>query len=391
MKILMISSFLPYPLYSGGHIRLYNLIKELSKKHQITLICEKRENQTEADKEEISKICKKVITINRKKQWSAGNILKTAISKNPFLITGHTLPAMTEEIERELEKEKYDLIHVETFYVMQNLPKTLIPVVLVEHNIEYLIYERYTKKSSWYLKPLLNIDVLKIKRAEEDSWKRANKLVAVSEEEKALMGRSDVEVVANGVDTRKYQISNIKYQKQVETVLFIGEFRYLQNIDAVRKILTEIWPKIHKENKNLKLWIVGRKIPEDIKKIKAENIFFDENAPSKTEEIYEKADILLAPIYIGGGTSYKILEAMASGVAVVTTSLGAEGIIEKGGSQVMIGDTPEDLAKAVLLLVKDNKLKEEKIRKARKLIEEKYDWKIIAEKLDKVYNLVINK
>ena len=77
MKILMVSSFLPYPLTSGGHIRLYNLIKNLSNRHNITLICEKRDYQTEEDVDEIKKICTKVITVRRKKQWSVSNILKT--------------------------------------------------------------------------------------------------------------------------------------------------------------------------------------------------------------------------------------------------------------------------------------------------------------------------
>src|SRR6188472_94235 len=119
MKILVVSSYLPYPLHSGGHVRLYNLIKELSDKHEITLICEKRTHQTEADIKEVEKICKKVITVERKKQWSLENIAASAFSSQSFLVTGHTHSLMQEKIERELTNNPYDLIHVETFYVMQ--------------------------------------------------------------------------------------------------------------------------------------------------------------------------------------------------------------------------------------------------------------------------------
>ncbi len=139
MKVLIVSSFLPYPLHSGGHIRLYNLIKNLSEQNDITLICEKRDAQTKEDVEEVEKICKKVITVNRKKQWSVENILKTGFSSNPFLVTGHTSSEMSAQIRDELVRENYDLIHVETFYVLQNLPKLSLPVVLVEHDIEYLV------------------------------------------------------------------------------------------------------------------------------------------------------------------------------------------------------------------------------------------------------------
>jgi hypothetical protein len=93
MKILIVSSYLPYPLFSGGHIRLYNIIKRLSEQnHQVTLICEKRQHQTDQDIAEVTKICKKVITVDRRKQWSFTTIFHTIFSNDAFLITGHTNP-----------------------------------------------------------------------------------------------------------------------------------------------------------------------------------------------------------------------------------------------------------------------------------------------------------
>src|SRR5437868_4553260 len=124
MKILVISSYLPYPLYSGGQVRLYNLIKELSNKHEITLICEKRPNQTARDVAEVKKICNEVITVTRKKQWSVANILRAGVSPNSFLVTGHTQSQFRQKIQESLVANKFDLIHVETYYVMQNLPPT---------------------------------------------------------------------------------------------------------------------------------------------------------------------------------------------------------------------------------------------------------------------------
>jgi hypothetical protein len=111
----MVSSYLPYPLYSGGHVRLYNLIKNLAEKHDITLICEKRDNQSEEEIKAVEAICKKVITVKRQKQWSVENILKTGFSMDPFLIIGHTNAQMQLAIRDELVRENYELIHVETF------------------------------------------------------------------------------------------------------------------------------------------------------------------------------------------------------------------------------------------------------------------------------------
>lgn len=392
MKILMVSSFLPYPLFSGGHIRLFNLIKHLSDTHEITLICEKRPNQTEEDIKEVEKICKKVITVDRKKQWSTQNILKTGFSKDPFLVVGHTSDELKLAIKDELVREHYDLIHVETFYVYQNLPKVSIPVVLVEHNIEHLVYKRYAKLANPFLKPFFYLDVLKLKKAEEKAWRKADKLVAVSAIERKLMKRADVSVVPNGVDTEKFSFRSFDRVISPRRILFIGDFKWMQNRDALEFILKEIWPNVIgklealSKNSDLKLWIVGKNIPENLKSLaKAKNIILDENNKDETPIIFKKSYILLAPLRVAGGTSYKILEAMSSGVGVVTTNLGIEGLEAKNQTQVLSAETPLDLADLTCNLLLDHSLYKRITLNARKFVEEKYDWKNIAKKLDEVY------
>lgn len=391
MKILVVSSFLPYPLFSGGNIRLYNIIKELAKKHTLTLVCEKRPYQTEVDIAAVKKYCETVITVERKKQWSFANVLRTGFSPFPFLLVGHTNDEMRRAISLLLNQKSFDVIHVETFYVMHNLPDTPLPVVLVEHNIEYLVYKRYTQRASLLLRPLLYFDVIKLKYWEEVFWSKATRLVAVSEEEKKIMRREDTEVVPNGVDVERFSIKDLRLMNKEKKILFIGDFRWIQNRDAVSWILKEIWPKIILNSQfstlNLKLWIVGKHIPDSVKRLtNDQNVIFDENAPVETPEIFAKADILLAPIRIGGGTSFKILEAMASGVPVITTSLGREGIEARDKKEVLIADTAEDILNAVVSLLGNQEQYKEIAINARRLIEAKYDWKIIVKKLEEVYD-----
>ena len=395
MKILVVSSYLPFPLLSGGNIRLYNLLKLLSKKHKITLICEKRPNQTENDVKEVEKICEKVITVERKKQWSAKNVIKTGFSLDAFLITGHKSAEMTGIIKAELDKQKYDLIHVETFYVMQNLPKVSLPVVLVEHNIEYLVYKRFVDNAPFFARPLLLLDVLKLKKQEEYFWKKATKLVAVSELEKNIMTRDDVQIVQNGVDLEKFkfQAPESKFLNKEKRALFIGDFKWIQNKDAVSFIIKEIWPKINLKFKtgNLKLWIVGRNMPQSLKNLSDDkNVIFDDNNKDKTEDIYGKSFMLLAPLRVGGGTSYKVLEAMATGTAVVTTNLGIEGIKAKNNVHVLASEDSETIAKNAERLLSDKNLYEELAKNAREFIEKHYSWDEITKKLEDVYLSVIN-
>ncbi len=395
----MVASYLPFPLFSGGHIRLYNLVKELNKKHKITLICEKRDYQGDDDILEVQKFCKKVITVARKKQWSLKNILKTGLSTLPFLVIGHTSSKMQKEIKKELAENQFDLIHVETSYVIQNIPQTDIPVILIEHNVEYLVYKRFADNVTLPIRVLLYIDILKLKYWEENIWKRVVKLVAVSEIEKKIMEkvRKDVVIVSNGVDVNKFKVRSEKSEVSSEKrILFIGEFRWVQNRDAIGWIIKEIWPKLRAEfvpsmiGKGIKLWVVGKRIPESIKKLtRDKSIIFDENAPDKTELIYQKADILLAPIRVGGGTSYKVLEAMASGVPVITTSLG-NAIKAEDNSEILIAHKPEEFVEKIKNLLENEKFYEKISLNGRRLVEEKFDWKKISRDLDSVYESVIS-
>lgn len=390
MKILIVSSYLPYPLIDGGKVRLYNLLKNLNEKHEITLICEKRKNQTLEDEEEVLKVCKKLITINRSKAWSIKNISKSLLSFDSLLITSHTNSDFKKKIKNEIDSEKYNLIHVETFYVFQNLPKTDIPIVVVEHNVEYEVYEKFASKSSFIIRPGLKYDILKLKRKEKLVWGRANKVIAVSKKEQKIIGKNS-EVVPNGVDLKKFKFIKKNLNKKEKKVLFIGNFGWIQNRDSAAFIIKNIWPKILSKNPDYKLWIVGKNIPENIKTLADSSIIFDENAPKNTELIFQEADVLLAPIRVGGGTNFKILEAMASGTPVVTSMLGNEGIQAEKNSQILIAEKPEEYVSAIDTILNDNYLFKKISRNARIFIEENFDWNKIALKLESVYESLIKK
>ena len=292
---------------------------------------------------------------------------------------------------------------------MQNLPnKISIPVILAEHNIEYLVYKRFRDKSPFYIKSLLDIDILKLKKIEEEKWAKADAVVSVSGEDKKIIEKKNnkVFVVPNGVDIEKFRIQNSESRIKrggEKTILFIGDFNWVENRDAARMILRDIWPTINfkfqisrlpkpgtggQANFKLKLWIVGKKIPDSLKKLGGEDVVFDENAPKDTSKIFEKADLLLVPIRIGGGTSFKILEAMASGVPVVTTRLGAIGIGAENRKEVIIADDNQKLTDSVIEVLNNKNLYEKITKNARSLVEEKYNWENITKELEKVYRSV---
>ncbi|HSW97571.1 MAG TPA: glycosyltransferase family 4 protein, partial [Candidatus Saccharimonadales bacterium] len=299
------------------------------------------------------------------------------------------------KIVEVLMQKTFDVIHVETFYVFQNVPKTYVPIVLVEHNIEYLVYQRYANNAKIYVRPLLYADVFKIKYWEEKFWKKATALVAVSKDEAQKMKRPDVFVVPNGVDIEKFkmQSTKLKFNRKEKKVLFIGDFKWIQNRQSVEWILKYIWPVIRSQvavhGLDVKLWIVGRNIPDSLKSLGDETVIFDENAPKETERIFQQSTVLLAPIKVGGGTQYKILEAMASGVPVITTTLGAEGIDCNQRKDLLIANTSESIAQKTSAVLQDQEQYEILARNGRDCIEKKYSWELIASKLEKVYQSVV--
>lgn len=390
MKVLMLTPYLPYPLVSGGQIRTYNLLKHLSKNHDITLFSLIKDDAERSHLSELQKYCKKIELFKRTKNpFVLRNILLAGFSSYPFVVTRNLPLDMKNAVQAELHREKYELIHAETFYMMPNIPDTQVPIILAEQTIEYLGYQDYMNKSNFLLKPILKIDIAKIKYWERYFWNKADKLITMSDEdknfiEKELGRKLNISVVANGVDLDFFSKVKKKLPKN-PTVLFVGTFKWLPNIEAVEEIVKKIWPLILKKLPSAKLKIVGFS-PTD--KIKA----YGNNPSIKVmggiddiRDAFATAHVLLAPIRSGKGTRYKVLEAMITGTPVVATTLAAEGLDLQHGQNVLIADTSAGLAEATIRLLKDRKLQQKLGTAGQKIVRLGYSWDTIAEELDAVY------
>ena len=185
MKILMLTPYLPYPPNSGGQTRSYNLIKNLADKHEITLFSLIKDDSEADNLRELTKYCEVRVFKRSKTPWTLKNVLHTGFSPYPFLVIRNLVTEEKLAIEKELAQKRYDLIHAETFYVMPHIPKSTMPVLLVEQTIEYLVYKHYVEdQAPLVAKPLFAIDVAKLRRWETFFWKKANSVVAMSESDK---------------------------------------------------------------------------------------------------------------------------------------------------------------------------------------------------------------
>lgn len=391
MKVLMITPYLPYPLYSGGQIRSYNLLKNLAKSHEITLFAFVKEVVPDHIKA-LEKFCKKIEVFRRRKAWSIVNILVSGFSFYPFLVAIYYSLSLRKRIKEELSQNKYDLIHAETFYVMPNIPQTRVPILLVEQTIEYLVYAHFLETLSLKpLKPLLALDIFKLKFWEKFYWKRADKVVAMSASDKIKMRKLvpnlAVEIVPNGVDASFF--SQVKQKSNKSSVLlFVGNFSWLQNREAVGFLIEKIWPDVKVKIQNAKLLIVGRNPSDGIRSLVRKFKVQLESKVDDIREAYSKSDVMIAPIFGPGGTRYKILEAMASSLPVVTTEMGAEGLPVKHQEHILIANEQNMLIAQTIKLLKNAKLRNKISQNAKLLVQREFDWKQISAKLDKLYKSV---
>lgn len=390
MQVLMLTPYLPFPLVSGGQIRTYNLLKHLSKSHDITLFALIKDESERQYLSELQKYCKKIELFKRTKNpFVLRNILLAGFSPYPFVVTRNLPLGMQAAVRAELSRSHYDLIHAETFYMMPNIPITRVPIILAEQTIEYLGYQDYMKKAHWWLKPILAIDVMKIKYWERYFWGKADKLITMSEEDKLFIERelrasTNTSVVANGVDLEFFSAVKKRLPPN-PTVLFVGTFKWLPNIEAVEEIVHQIWPLILDQLPGAKLKIVGFSPTPKIQAYSQDPTIEVLGGIDDIRDAFASSHILLAPIRSGKGTRYKVLEAMITGTPVVATTLAVEGLDLKNGEQVLIADTSLALAKAAVTLLKDSSLQLKLGRAGEAVVRRDYSWDIIAKDLDKVY------
>jgi len=405
MRILMLTLYLPYPTNSGGQIRSYNLIKHLSKKHEITLVSFIKKGE-EKFAGELKKYCKDVVLFYRsEKPFTFSKVLKTGFSLYPFLVVRNYCPEAKPALEKMLKEQKFDVIHVETFYLRPHLPDTNIPIVLVDQTIEFQVYSHYVSQMrNLFLKPFYFVDVLKLRYWETRFWKEASRVVAVSEADRTVMRgcapgiKVDIIPNAPGEELSELYHPEEKIKVKNPLIFYQSNFLWMQNVEGAVVLAKEVFPLIKKAYPTAKCRIIGQNARANahmkVNELEKEGVEFVEQDKADVDAVvasYKEGTIFVAPLHGPGGTRLKILGAMSAGVPVVTTSVGAKGLEVVNGRDILIGETSEEIANLTLKLIKDKKLLKKIVINAKKLIKEKYDWSVIANDLSQIYEQTARK
>ncbi|MGA9109163.1 MAG: glycosyltransferase [Smithella sp.] len=406
MKILYITCEIPkFPGGGGGQTKQFNMLRQLSKRHEVDLICPRITGEL---LETLKKVCHRVIMPDitllgkfapRWMLWFLVKIKKglellmSVMSEHPEYVqrTFWHKVLMMPIVKRELKSGAYDIIQLEHTNIAHWLKgvRILIPKVIVAHNVKSVLYLRYWKNATDGKKSLMQREYLRFLKFERDNLPQYDCVVAMSETDKGfirqLYGENiPVTIVQNGVDTDYYQIT-----RHPAELVFVGTMNYEPNDEAALYFCDKIFPLILEKNPSVNFSIVGKDPTIDVLRLaRNKNItvtgFVPDSRPYMTD-----ASVIVVPLLSGSGTRLKILEAMAMGKAVVSTSIGAEGIDYIDGEDILIADTVQTFAQKVLRLLSypDEALKIGE--NARRLVEQKYAWEILLDKMDDAYSSAV--
>ena len=393
MKILMLTPYLPYPPASGGQIRTLNLLKYLSKSNDITLVALYKNDKEKKYASQLKSFCKKIYVCKRpEKPWQAATILKSIFSALPFLIVRNYSYEAQDVITKLLKEEDFDVIHAETFYIMPHIPRTTIPVLLVEQTIEFKVYQHYVSTLPFLLRWALTLDILKLKFWEIYYWKKAQIVATVSSSDKSIIQEcvpnNETFVIPNGAGDEMFLDKLPKKDISKPSLLFVGNFSWLQNTEAAMYLIQKVFPKLHAAMPHIKLIIAGQNIKSKLVLPETEGIeMIDIQADDHEtiKKVYREATVFVAPIFGPGGTRLKILAAMASGLPIVTTKTGVEGLEIVENEDILVANSPTEFVKKIQSLLQNEKQYMIMQKTSFSVVKEKYSWNAIAKKLEMVY------
>jgi glycosyltransferase involved in cell wall biosynthesis len=364
MKILFLTAHLPYPPFSGGRRREFELISRLSRSFEIHLCSITK--SWEADSlyiNDLLQYCRRVnlfeaVEPTTKQQYYA---------HYPHQMKKHMSEEASSYISFLLKDQSFDVVHIEGYYLLQHLPtKAEVPILLIEHNIEHLLaLQRFRVAGTGEEKSYFWSEYIKTLKWEQLTWKRATVCVALTKEDKISMERLgsniDVRWIPNGSDYQK-KINDVtkllsnSFEYPVVTdncpsVLFVGNFAYEPNVDAALYFCRDIFPLILKDVPNVKLFLVGNAPTSEICSLASNRNIEVSGRVASLIPYYKHADVVVCPLRIGGGIKVKVLEALAHGKAIVSTSIGTQGLDLSNYRAVAVADEATDFAENVVRLL----------------------------------------
>lgn len=398
MNVVIVDGDISYPLTSGKRLRTHHLMVRMARRgHRITYVCrghgrpdEARQSTAYFQQQGIDTI---VVDdpVPAKSGWRfyarlAGNL----ISPRPYAVAAHDSYWMRERVQDLARRQRVDLWQFEWTPYAEALPwAPRFRKLINAHNVDSLIWERYYQAESnparrWYIKHQWR----KFQDYERHVFPQATRIMTVSEDDAVIVreqfGMPRVDVVDNGID--KDYFAAAPSERQANRILFLGSLEWRPNQDAVSLLLETVFPAVRAEIPAARLCIVGSNPPAWLSRRMQESsgVELHANVPD-IRPFLGQSSVMTVPLRIGGGSRLKILEALASGLPVVSTRVGAEGLCLRPGQDLVVVDRPDEMSAALVRCLRAPAAAQEMAQRGREVVQRNYDWNVLADKLGKVW------
>jgi polysaccharide biosynthesis protein PslH len=390
VKILWLNAGLLLPLDKGGKLRTWHLMRHLARQHEITYLSFADTSQTREDREGMREVCSVLETVPRTDTRkgtlrfyteAAGYI----VDPLPYAVAKYRSDAYAARVRQLLGDGRFDAVVCDFLVPAANLPATLpVPSVLFTHNVEAEIWRRHAEAASNpFSRALLTQQWNRMLRFERDVLSRFDLVLAVSDADRQTFGRlypdalrAPIHTVQTGVDTSYF--TPMPGAERRAHLVFTGSMDWLPNEDGMIYFVRDILPRIRQIEPDVTLSIIGRAPTPAVRRLAEQAGIEVTGRVDDVRPHVAAGDVYVVPLRIGGGTRLKIFEAMSMAKAVVSTTVGAEGLPVTHGRDIVIADEPARFAQSVIHMIRDADARYHIEQAARRLVVERYDWAAVA-------------
>ncbi len=398
MKILWVKANKILPVHSGGDIRSFNIVRELAKQDEVTFLSyydgrKDREYEEELKRQLPDSVC---VCTGKHNDSTAGRGLDYLFrlpSPIPYAVSRFESFRVREKLERCIAETHPDVAICDFLDAAINFPRSLdVPSVMFQHNVESEIWRRHAETCPGLLRrQVYRLEFAKMLRYEREMVRRFDHVIAVSENDRTLMsawiGAARISVVPTGVDLARFKAEE-KAQPAAPLVVFVGAMDWEPNVDGMEYFCSEVWPAVQAKVPEAQLRIVGRNPGQRTQRLASSSVQVTGSVASVVEHLREAA-VVVVPLRIGGGTRLKIYEAMAAGKAVVSTTIGAEGLDVKHGTDIWLADDADSFSSAVVRFLQDGAARRS-LEVAAGATAAQHDWSAVAAKFRQIVQAMGN-
>ena len=386
MRILWVKADRLVPVQNGGNIRSYHIARHLAQGHQLTFFSYYGgDRDTEYEAALAKHFPGSLASCTGKPEldsWRrAADYALHLANRIPYAISRFRSRLVRAQLAEWFDKKAFDVVVCDFLDAAVNFPENLtIPTVLFQHNVESEIWRRHAENGSgWARKAAHGLEFSKMQSYERAMVRRFHHVIAVSENDKKLMStwtdETHISVVPTGVDLREFHPDPSQTAPQ-PVVMFVGAMDWMPNVDGVEYFCREIWPKVVQSVPGARFRIVGRNPVPRVQSLASNAIEVTGVVPSVVNHLREAA-VVVVPLRVGGGTRLKIYEAMAMGRAVISTTIGAEGLDVRDGEDIILADDPAKYAESVVMLLGNTQLRQ-RYERAAASSAARFDWAAVG-------------